>query len=45
MLKSKNEQLVKQLETSKNLIETKVKEIDRLRESGYRGVTREKKED
>ena len=33
------------MEASKNLIETKVKEIDRLWESGYWGVPWEKKED
>lgn len=42
ILKSWNEQLNKQLEATKNLIETKVKEIDWLWESGYRGVPREK---
>lgn len=45
ILKSRTEQLNKQLEASKSLIENKVKEIDRLWDSGYRGVTWEKKED
>jgi len=46
ILKSRNEQMTKQLEASKNLIETKVKEIDWLRDSGYRGaVVRDKKDD
>lgn len=42
ILKSWNEQLTKQLEASKNLIETKVKEIDWLWDSGYWGVPRDK---
>ena len=39
--KLKNEQLIKQLDATKHLVETKMKEIDKLWESGYKGVMKE----
>ena len=41
MLRTKQEQLLKQLDASKHLVETKMKEIDKLRESGYRGIMKD----